>query len=124
MAGAGLARVATAAAADKLAPGPVLDADGVRQYRVSLAAAARSFTRYPALALASGWSGRAQVELAVAAGGAPQPPRLMDSSGHPLLDEAALKMIGRAAQVTVVPPSLRGRAFVVKLPVVFDLDEE
>lgn len=118
------ARVAMAPVAGKAESGTVLDADGVRQYRVSLAAAARRFTRYPALALASGWSGRAQVELAVAAGGAPRPPRLMDSSGHALLDQAALEMIGRAAQVTTVPPSLRGRVFVVKLPVVFDLDEE
>lgn len=100
------------------------DAEGVRQYRVSLAAAARRFKRYPALALERGWRGSVRIELAIAAGGVPQPPRLMISSGHELLDEAALAMIGRAAEETLVPSSLRGRAFVVSLPVVFDLDEE
>jgi periplasmic protein TonB len=104
--------------------GAGLDADGMHQYRVSLAAAARRFKRYPAQALARGWSGSAQVEVSIAAGGMPQPPRLMASSGHELLDEAALSMIGSAAQATIVPANLRGRAFAVRLPVVFDLEEE
>ena len=99
------------------------DADGVRQYRVNLATAARRFKRYPALALERGWSGSAQIEVAIAASGVPRQ-RLMVSSGHELLDEAALEMIGRSAQATILPASLRGQAFVVRLPVFFDLEEE
>lgn len=118
------ATMASAAVAEgKITVGAGLDADGVRQYRVNLASAARRFKRYPAQALEKGWSGSAEVELAIAASGVAQPPRLMSSSGHELLDEAALTMIGRAAQATLVPASLSGRAFAVKLPIMFDLDE-
>lgn len=120
---ASVASAAVAPAEGKIAVSAGLDADGVRQYRVNLATAARRFKRYPALALEMGWSGSAQIEVAIAASGVAQPPRLMGSSGHELLDEAALAMIGRAAQATLVPASLRGRAFAVKLPVVFDLDD-
>lgn len=119
-----MASAAVATAEGKVAVSAGLDADGVRQYRVNLAASARRFKRYPALAVERGLSGSAEVEVTIAASGMPQPPRLMGSSGHELLDEAALTMIGRAAQATILPASLRGRAFAVKLPVVFDLDDE
>ena len=113
-----------ATAEDKLAAGAAVDAAGVRQYRISIATAARRFKRYPALALEKGWRGSAEVEVSVAGNGVPQPPRLTNSSGHELLDEAALTMIARAAHATLVPASLRGRVFAVTLPVEFDIDEE
>lgn len=101
-----------------------LDADGLRQYRLSLAVASRRFKHYPPQALELAWSGTAEVRIAIAASGVPQPVQLLSSSGHELLDAAALEMIGKAALHTTVPASLRGRTFSVPLPVVFDLAAE
>lgn len=101
-----------------------LDANGLRQYRLSLAVASRRFKRYPRQALEQGWSGTAEVRVAVAATGVPQFAELLSSSGHAALDAAALDMINHAALHTVVPSSLRGRTFSVPLPVVFNIDSE
>ena len=101
-----------------------IDANGLRQYRLGLAAAARRFKRYPPQAQENGWSGTAEVRVAIAANGAPQPPVLLRSSGHQLLDAAALEMIGNAALGAIVPASLRGQSFSVPLPVVFSLNGE
>lgn len=117
----------------RLAPQPVLevaapsgeglDASGLRQYRLSLAVAARRFKLYPPQAMQNGWSGTAEVHLAVAANGVIQPAQLLRSSGFALLDAAAIEMVGNAAQQTAVPASLRGQSFSVPLPVVFDLND-
>lgn len=98
-----------------------LDADGLRQFRLALAREARRFKRYPAKALEAGWSGTAEVRLTFADAG----PRaeIARGSGHDVLDEAALEMLRQAAPVAPMPESLRGRAFAVNLPVVFDLPE-
>lgn len=104
--------------------GDGVDANGLRQYRLGLAAAARRFKRYPPQAQENGWSGTAEVRIDIAANGVPQPPLLLRSSGHQHLDAAALDMIGNAAFHTIVPVSLRGQSFSVPLPVVFDLKGE
>lgn len=101
-----------------------VDANGLRQYRLRLAAAARRFKLYPPQAQENGWSGTAEVRVAIAANGVPQPPQLLRSSGHQLLDAVALDMLGNAALRTAVPASLRGQSFSVPLPVVFDLNDE
>ena len=100
------------------------DADGLRQYRLSLASATRRFKRYPPEALEQHWSGTAQVRVAIAASGLPQSVELLHSSGHEVLDAVALDMLGKAALNAAVPASLRGRPFSVPLPVEFrrDLD--
>jgi protein TonB len=112
---------ATIQAAD---PGGGLDADGVRQYRMALAVEARRFKRYPARALADEISGTVEVRVAVAAGGQSQEVALARSSGYGALDEAALDMLRKAAPRTAVPELLRRRAFVINLPVVFDVASE
>lgn len=99
-------------------------ADGLRGYRLAVASQARRFKRYPAQAMASGWTGTAELRLEVGADGQPQPATVLRSSGHELLDRAALAMIDAGALRAPLPESLRGRRFVVLLPVVFNLDEE
>ena len=96
-----------------------LDANGLREYRVSLAVAARRFRSFPAEALAGGWTGTAEVRLDITPEGLPQPPQLQHPSGHEILDAAALDMIGSAAQSISVPTSLRGKSFSIQLPVEF-----
>lgn len=101
-----------------------LDAQGLRQYRLSLAVASRRFKHYPRQALEQGWSGTAEVSVALAADGIPQAVQLLSSSGHDVLDAVALEMIGNAARNTALPSSLRGRPFSVPLPVEFRRDTD
>ncbi|MEW5889739.1 MAG: TonB family protein [Pseudomonadota bacterium] len=99
-----------------------LDADGLRRYVVALAAGARRYRHYPALALERGWSGTAEVRIDVAESGRPRL-SLARSSGHEVLDRQAVDMLARAAAATPAPASLRGRAFSVSVPVAFDAQE-
>lgn len=97
--------------------------DDLRQYRVSLASAARRYKRYPALAREQGWVGTVEVALRFHASLAAPDVLLVRSSGRPLLDEQALAMLEQAARATDVPPGLRGRDFQIPLPVQFSLDD-
>lgn len=99
-------------------------ADGLRGYRLAVAVQARRFKRYPAQAMASGWAGTAEVRIEVGSDGRPRPATLVRSSGHEVLDRAALTTIDAGALRARLPDSLRGRVFAVVLPVVFNLDEE
>ena len=99
-----------------------LSADGLRRYRLGLATQSRRFKRYPAQALAAGWAGTVEVFLAVDSAGQAVV-TLNKSSGHEALDRAAQTMIEAGAQHTPVPDVLRGKAFSVVLPVVFDIND-
>ena len=98
--------------------------DGLRGYRIALATQARRFKRYPAQAMASGWAGSAHIRVEVGSDGQPRLATLVRSSGHEALDRAALAMIDAGVLRTRLPESLRGKAFAVMLPVVFNLDDE
>lgn len=114
--------IAGAAAAP--ADGEAIDPSGLRQYRLSLAIESRRFKRYPPEALEQRWSGTAEVRVAIAASGAPQSVQLLNSSGHGVLDAAAVEMIHKGALNAVVPASLRGRPFSLPLPVEFRRDPD
>ncbi len=97
------------------------DADGLRAYRIALAREARHHHHYPALARERGWTGTADIELEVSEQGQVRPPRLVRSSGHDILDHEALTLMVRAASAVVLPASLHGQAFSVRLSVEFQL---
>lgn len=97
--------------------------DGLRGYRLALAIQARHFKRYPAQAMASGWTGSADIRVEVGSDGRPRAASVVRSSGHESLDRAALTMIDAGALRTRLPESLRGKAFAVVLPVVFNLED-
>jgi len=98
--------------------------DGLRGYRLAVASQARRFKRYPAQAMASGWEGSADIRVEVGGDGRPRTATVVRSSGHDLLDRAALAMIDAGALRARLPESLRGKAFAVVLPVVFNLDDQ
>lgn len=104
------------------ASGAVLD--GLRGYRLAVAGQARRFKRYPAQAMAAGWAGSTEIRLEVASDGQPRDTTVTRSSGHQPLDRAAQAMIDAGAQRASVPESLRGKAFAVVLPVVFNLEDD
>ncbi len=99
------------------------DADGLRAYRIVLAREARAHRHYPPLARERGWTGTAEVSVDVSREGQARQILLARSSGHAALDREAVNMMSRAAASAVLPDSLRGREFAVRLPVVFDLSE-
>ncbi len=99
------------------------DADGIRAYRIGLAREARAYKQYPSLARERGWKGTAEVRVDVSQDGQPRQILLARSSGHDILDREAVHLMSRAAASAALPESLRGRAFAVRLPVVFDIPE-
>lgn len=115
---------AAASAADHgVAASPVgLSADGLRQYRIDLAGAARRYRSYPALARSRGWQGVVELSVLIGpSGGAAV--QLIRSSGYGLLDEQAEKMVSRAVAQTPLPESLRGGGFSVAIPIRFSLED-
>jgi protein TonB len=98
------------------------DAAGLRQYRLALAGEARRFRSYPEAARREGVAGTAEVRVSVTAGTQRQA-ELARSSGHAVLDTAALEMLRAAAARALLPDSLRGQEFAVLLPVVFEVEE-
>jgi protein TonB len=98
--------------------------DGLRVYLLAVAAQAKRFKRYPAQAMASGWTGTAEIRVEVGSDGRPHAASVARSSGYEVLDRAALSTIDAGALRARLPDSLRGRSFAVVLPVVFNLDDE
>ena len=82
---------------------------------------ANRYKRYPAQAMEKGWQGRVEIRLTVGANGVLQTAVIKTSSGYQLLDDTALDMIRKARPLTPLPQGLRGREFVVDVPVIFDL---
>lgn len=100
------------------------DGNGLRQYRIDLAVAARRFRNYPTAARSAGLGGVAGIRVAVDANGQSQGTELHSSSGNALLDAAALAMLENAARTTAAPPTLRGQPFDVLIHVEFDPQTE
>ena len=102
----------------------VVNADDLRQYRISLATSARRFKRYPPLARERGWEGTVELEVTVNSA-LPMPEvALIRSSEHSVLDDQALEMMAQAGRVTAMPEGLKGRDFRFKLPIKFSLEND
>jgi protein TonB len=108
-----------AAARERVEEGP--DAAGLRQYRLSLASEARRHKRYPEAARRAGLAGTAEVRIAVTA--FDRQAELTRSSGHAVLDSAALDMLRLAAARAPLPEVLLGQRFVVLVPVLFEVED-
>lgn len=100
-----------------------MDADALREYRMALARAAREFRRYPALARERQWEGVAKVQLRWPKGPGEVQVRLMEGSGHAILDEQAVTMLQQAVRRTPMPEALRSQRLEMVLPVEFSLQQ-
>ncbi|MFN4148692.1 MAG: energy transducer TonB [Rhodocyclaceae bacterium] len=112
------ATVALSVQEEKQAP----DAAGLRRFRLALASEARRVRVYPEAARRAALSGTAEIRVSVNVLGQ-RYAELARSSGHGMLDEAALGMLRIAAERCPLPESLRGQEFSVLLPVVFEVEE-
>ena len=112
---------APASSAPSRAPADAADAGSLDQYRLALITSARRYKRYPAQAMEKGWQGKVEVRLQIGADGRIQNASVKTSSGYGILDQQALDMITRGKTLVQIPTALRGKEFVVDVPVIFDL---
>jgi len=77
--------------------------------------------RYPRVARRRGWEGRVVLGLRLAPDGRLHRPRVVHSSGHGVLDRAALEAVAGTGTLDWAPPLLQGVALDLDLPVIYRL---
>lgn len=90
-------------------------------YQSKVAARLRRFRSYPEAARAQALRGTASVTFTIVASGAVGKVSLSGSSGHKVLDQAALDMVRRAAPFPPIPNGL-GNSVTISVPIRFDLN--
>jgi len=90
-----------------------------RQFRMAVIVATRTFKRYPKEAAQQGLQGKASIRVSVNEYGKIMSCELKVSTGHEILDTAALDMVKNAAASAQIPNALRGKEFAVDIPVSF-----
>lgn len=102
--------------------GSEADKGTLEQYRLALIAATGRYKRYPAIAMEKGWQGRVEVRMVIGANGMLAGTSIKSSSGYKILDDQAMSMLKKGKTTVPIPASLRGRAFNIDVPVIFNLD--
>lgn len=93
-----------------------LDAGALRVYRLALAHAIRADLLRPSLPDPA-FQGALLLGIGIGAGGQLMEVAVLRSSGSPRTDAAVLAAVGAAAQAAPIPVAMRGRNFVIELPV-------
>jgi protein TonB len=114
---------AQATAAPAGPPSDAVDAGSLEKYRIDVIQAARQFKRYPAAAMEKGWQGKVEIRLVIAPSGITRSSSIKTSSGYVVLDDTARTMVTNGRNKVAIPPALRGKEFVVDVPVIFDLKD-
>ncbi|HZQ74243.1 MAG TPA: energy transducer TonB [Burkholderiales bacterium] len=111
------------AATAPAAPPEAADAGTLAQYRLELISVAKRYKRYPRVAMDNNWEGTAEIRMVVGANGMIASLVVRKGTGHDILDQEALQWIRKAKPLAPIPASLRGKEFVVDIPVIFNLKE-
>lgn len=110
----------------KQEPPPVTnqaDYDDARsRYGNSLWGAISKHKKYPKIAAMRNWQGEAIVELELDGNGKLKSKKIIQSSGHDVLDKQALEMVEKALPFPPPPDVLRGNSFTITVPVPFKLE--
>ena len=85
---------------------------------------ARRYKKYPRIAQDNNWEGRVELRIAIGEDGAISSLTVKKGSGRVVLDDEAQAMIRTAKSKATIPAALRGRAFIIEIPVDFFLKEE
>jgi protein TonB len=115
------ADAAPAAASGSASSGP--DPGSIARFRLELMEIARRYKRYPRIAQDNNWEGRVELHIAFAENGAISALTVKKGAGRAVLDDAAQSMLRSAHAQAAIPPALRGKAFVLEIPVDFSLRE-
>jgi protein TonB len=89
-------------------------------YKGKVVAKLRRAKRYPKQALRQRLRGDVHIAFTISANGSVSGIRVLRSSGHPVLDQAAIDMVKRAAPMPAFPSDLRLPRMTVEIPVGFD----
>lgn len=111
---------AVAAVAPESAGGGVQD-ELLAAYRQQLSELFARHQEYPRVAALRGWEGEVRVRLRIARKGNLIDVQLDQSSGHGVLDEHALAMIGEFPALPALPPALASREIQVVVPINYRL---
>jgi protein TonB len=105
-------------------PGPSQrDLDNARNlYGNMLSNAISKYKQYPRVAQIRGWEGQVDLEIEIDSNGNVLATRILQSSGHEILDKQALEMVKKASPLPPPPDALRGRTFTVFVPIPFRLE--
>ncbi len=99
------------------------DLDDARsRYGNSLWGAISKHKKYPKIAAMRNWQGEAIVELELDGNGKLKSKKIVQSSGHEVLDKQALEMVEKALPFPPPPDALRGTNFTITVPVPFKLE--
>lgn len=109
--------------APKAQPESVRELALVQKYKDSISGLIRSHENYPIVAKRRGWEGTTVVGLTLALDGSVKGISVIESSGRDILDEAALTMVRKAAPLPRAPEELRGQERMVRVPIVFKLQQ-
>lgn len=101
-----------------------VDPGTVAQFRLELMDFARRYKQYPRVAQDNNWQGRVELRIAIGEDGAISSLTVKKGAGRSVLDEKAQSMIRMAKSKATIPPGLRGKAFILEIPVDFFLKEE
>jgi periplasmic protein TonB len=108
---AGIARAPAPAAPS--AAEPAEDPGSLEKYRLQLYAVAPKYKHYPRIATDNNWKGLVALRMVMAPSGRIAWMTVTKTSGYDVLDQQALEMFRKAAEVVPVPPILRGKQFAV-----------
>lgn len=110
--------------------GPVAGGDSdpnVRQllgrYGVGLKAQMKRYFVYPRAAKDNNLEGTLELALVIGANGMISELSVVKSSGHDVLDRAAMDFVRKAKPLVPIPEGLRGREFRLEIPVEFSLKD-
>ena len=92
-----------------------------RQLTRTVLEALGPYFHYPIAARQRGWQGEVQIAVRISADGKLGDIRLARSSGHALLDQAALLSFARIGRLTQAEEWLQGRSYDLQVPVVYRL---
>ncbi len=96
--------------------------DARSKYGNSLWGAISKHKKYPKIAAMRNWQGEAIVELELDGNGKLKSKKIIQSSGHEVLDKQALEMVEKALPFPAPPDVLRGNNFTITVPVPFKLE--
>ena len=113
--------MATRAAETEAEVAPQVDPEATQHYLAALAARINRGKFYPRLARRLGEEGRAVVGFVIQRDGTLTDLRIVESSGHRRLDEAALETVRRVAPVEPIPDVIGRAQWPISVPIAFSL---
>jgi len=104
-------------------PTSLVDDDALQAFGRDISAYVAEHKTYPSVAMRRGWQGKAKVQVSFSGKNTIDEIVIKDSSGHKVLDDQAVEMVRKACAAMGLPEKLRGRAFVLVVPIDFKLGE-